>query len=109
MGELASQALILVGEFTVAAQRNVEALAQRVVGGALPDRCRGGVSGLVVDAQAPDLVFEIGLSVEPGAGDASVVGYGFEVIFAPVRSSSCRAAMALARVTSCRCLAAVLR
>jgi hypothetical protein len=41
--ELAAQALVLVGEFTVAAQRNVEALAQRVVGGALPGRCRGGV------------------------------------------------------------------
>jgi hypothetical protein len=54
--ELAAQALVLVGEFTVAAQRNVEAVAQRVVGGALPGRCRGGVSGLVAGAQAPDLV-----------------------------------------------------
>ena len=68
VGELAAQALVLVGEFTVAAQRNVEALAQRVVSGALPGRCRGGVSGLVAGAQAPDLVFEVGLSVEPGAG-----------------------------------------
>ena len=70
VGELAAQLLVLVGEFTVAAQRDVEALTQGGLAGALPGRGRGGVWGLVAGAQTPDLVFEVGLSVEPGAGDA---------------------------------------
>ena len=45
-------------------------------------RCRagvgGGVLGLVAGAQAPDLVFEVGLGVEPGSGDSGVIGDGFE-------------------------------
>ena len=78
VGELAAQLLVLGGQFVVAAQRKVEALAQRVVAGALPGRGRGGVLGLVVGAKAPDFVFEVGLGVEPGSGDSGVIGDGFE-------------------------------
>ena len=78
VGELAAQLLVLCGQFAVAAQRKVEALAHRVVAGALPGGSRGGVSGPVVGAQAPDLVFEVGLGVEPGSGDSGVIGDGFE-------------------------------
>ena len=34
--------------------------------------------GLVAGAQAPDLVVEVGLAVEPGARDAGGIGDGFE-------------------------------
>jgi hypothetical protein len=70
VGELAAQLLVLVCEFTVAAQRKVEALAQRVVAGTLAGRGCGGMFGLVAGAQAPDLVVEVGLAVEPGARDS---------------------------------------
>jgi hypothetical protein len=80
VGELAAQLLVLGGQFAVAAQRKVEALAQRVVAGALPGRGRGGVLGLVAGAQAPDLVFEVGLGVEPGSGDS-----GFSELRMPLR------------------------
>ena len=80
VGELAAQLLVLGGQFVVAAQRKVEALAQRVVAGALPGRGRGGVLGLVAGAQAPDLVFEVGLGVEPGSGDS-----GFSELRMPLR------------------------
>ena len=70
VGELAAQLLVLGGQFVVAAQRKVEALAQGVVAGALPGRGRGGVLGLVAGAQAPDFVFEVDLGVGPGSGDS---------------------------------------
>ena len=50
VGELAAYPLVLVGEFAVAAQCDVEALAQRFVAGALPGRGRAGAQGLVVGA-----------------------------------------------------------
>ena len=34
--------------------------------------------GLVAGAQAPDLVVEVGLAVEPGARDSGGIGDGFE-------------------------------
>ena len=78
VGELAAKLLVLGGQFAIAAQREVEALADRVVAGALPGRGRGGVLGLVAGAQAPDFVFEVSLGVEPGSGDSGAVGDGFE-------------------------------
>ena len=58
VAKLAAQPLVLFGEFAVAAQGDVQALAQGVVAGALPARGRGGVFGLAAGAEALDLVFE---------------------------------------------------
>ena len=70
VGELAAQPLVLVGEFAVAVVGDFEALSQGVVGGALRGGYRRVRLASAQAAESADLVFHVGLGVDPGAGDA---------------------------------------
>lgn len=109
MGDLVAQAVVFVVEFADALVGEAESVAQGCLAGRFPSARRGSGSRFAVCCDPADFVFEVGLGVEPGSGDAGVFGDGGEVDCAPVWSRSCSAAIALMRVVSWRFWAAVAR
>jgi hypothetical protein len=67
VGELAAQPLVLVSEFAVAAVGQFKTLAQGVIAGALLGGYRRAALVLASVAESADLVFDVGLGVDPGA------------------------------------------
>lgn len=73
MSELTPQPLVLLGEFSVPFQDGLQACAERGVRGLLGcgDCCRGATGGI---AEPLDLGADVGLGIQPRAGDAGVAG-----------------------------------
>jgi hypothetical protein len=75
--------LIVLGELAIAMMGNFQPPQQRWIGGALlgGQRCSGCPAGQ--SAQALDLGFDVGLGVEPGAGDLGLTRDDLKVTGAP--------------------------
>jgi hypothetical protein len=78
VGELVAQPLVLVSEFAVAAVGQFKTLAQGVIASALLGGYRRAGLVLALVAEPTDLVFDVGLGVDPGAGYSGVASDGLE-------------------------------
>src|SRR5207248_2077628 len=76
--ELTSQALVFFGEFPVAVVGDFQSLQERGFGCSLPGGCWLAWGAVAECPEPVDLVFEVWLGVEPGAGDLGCVGDGLE-------------------------------
>ena len=108
VGELVVELAVLVVEFADALVRESEALLQRCDGSAFGAAVRVG-GGLWIYGEPANVVAELGLGVEPGAGDAGMSGdLGDGVLIAGFASSR-RARRARSRVSALRRRAALTR
>ena len=71
--------MVFVVEFADALVGKAEPVAQGCLAGRFPSGCSGSGDWFAECPYPADLVFEVGLGVEPGSGDAGVFGDGGEV------------------------------
>jgi hypothetical protein len=79
VGDLVTQAVVFVVEFADALVGKAESVAQGCLAGRFLSGCSGSGSWFAECRDPADFVFQVGLGVEPGSGDAGVFGDGGEV------------------------------
>lgn len=107
--KLSADPLVFFGEFPIAVVGGFQSAQEGGFGRALPGRHRCARRAVAPCSQLLDLGADVGLGVEPGAGDLAWWATVSKVTGPPVWSSSRSARMALARVNSCRRWAAVIK